>query len=102
MVTNTAYLLRSLYSQKIFIINKQHHYLIFLPKKKRQCTLHQKHIAGPPGRADVLCHCVVRLQFLITVCYLNILVQKKFILHDMVYTLLLLNVSDRNHISLKP
>ena len=87
MITNTAFILLSLYSQMIFIINKQHHNIVFLPKHKGN-ALYIKKKTYTLGRLAmiILCHCVVRLQFLITVCYLNILMQRKLILNDMVYT----------------
>ena len=58
MITNTAFILLSLYSQMIFIINKQHHNIVFLPKHKGNALYIKKHIyAGLPGRDNPLPLC---------------------------------------------
>ena len=44
MVSNTVYILQSLYSQIIFIINKQHHYIVFLPENKFGNAIYIKNI----------------------------------------------------------
>ena len=46
MITNTAFILLPLYSQMIFIINKQHHNIVFLPKHKGNAHLS---LAAPPS-----------------------------------------------------